>query len=46
MNIFEYGIVNWLMDYHFVGTIVTGTIINLILWSGEIIRIAKEIYDD
>ena len=44
ISIYEYGIFNWLVDYHFVATIATLVIINIRLWGKEVIRDVLEAY--
>lgn len=46
MNIYEYGIFNWLVDYHFIATIITLTITTLIVAKDDIKILIKEITND
>lgn len=46
MNIIEYGIIDWLVDYHFIATIITLTITTLIVAKDDIKILIKEITND
>lgn len=45
-EIFNYGIFNWLVDYHFIATIITLIITTLIVAKNDIKILIKEITND
>lgn len=45
MNIIEYGIVNWLVDYHFKAVLLLGAIMLIVLLKDFIIDLWRGMYD-